>query len=349
MQQTHQPNTTNRPIVLRSPLLFRAFGALLLGAPLILILPALWEPRMRSAEVLIPGVILASIYVLVGLLFLGRHVTATTEGLSWRCFLRTHRVAWADVHDYYEIPNDSPEQSRSAPHARLLLGIATSAGMCRVSLPYPGDTQSFRERVQQCATAARTNGWFVHGIRPALDWPMSFHYRTPTNRFMDVVGCVSLLGVPGVWFTMIVPLLPHLKSDGEQLGWIWPVSTLLFYFLGPGAGTLLGALAALAMMRDRARRRGQEITVTDEGLQFTERGQRLLLRWHEIIRCTYCPMHVFASPPIYTVSTADTTIEFTRDLDRHATLCRIIEVYAVNAATPLWSPVASRTPARDNT
>jgi len=282
--------------------------------------------------------ILSTIFLCLALHSLTAHVTATAEGLSWRYLLRTHRVAWADVRDYYEIEANGPSTRRRDSDAGRPMQIMTVAGLCQVLPAFAGDIPAFRERVRQSATAAHSSDWYVYGTRPACDWPLPLNYRTASNRFLSVLNYILLALGPGAWLAMLLPMLPRLQSEGEQLGWVWPLITVVLTFLGMCAPALSLGAAGLVLARDLARRQGQEITVTDEGLLLTEGGQRLLLHWQEITRCTYRPLAVFKRPAVYTVIAAAKAIEFTPHLDRSAALCRIIEQQSMNAATPLWSP-----------
>ncbi len=245
-------------------------------------------------------------------------------GLRWRGLGMWHSAAWDQVRDYY---------LRMVPRGRgggltPQVVVETVAGqLCLDQFWARWDAlEDFQQALTRHAGAAAGGEWEWKGARLSDPWPRVFTYRTRAKLSEAVVLSGCLLAVIGYLLWMGWKVARSAPDVIGQLGWAMGAAALV---TGALVVVVMGLYCALFIptLRDYLSRLRQSITVSPDGIRFTDNGRDLAAPWSGIgdlrIERNWLER-------VYTATLGEhgSEIAFTAQLPEYVLLAHIIERFS---------------------
>jgi Bacterial PH domain len=245
-------------------------GALLLGsAALVGLIYLLTEPARRTNEEL--GFAMIAVLAALGfvLLAVGRStLTADDAGLTLRTPGGERRMAWESISDFYTLTNE---------HHTFDVVEFEGAREIRWNAAEP-HAESLRAAVLSWATRAPAREWAPPGSRAIEALPRTFAYEPPATRAGAAITLPVTLGLI-VW---VFSKVHGFEAPRIPLAWgIVMLSAVMATILALPVTTLSIWVAA---ERDYRRRRGQRVTVREDGLRYDDERREMVIGWNEMLR-----------------------------------------------------------------
>ena len=286
------------------------------------------EPSQRLTWYALGLVVSAPLLLIASVLALwtGRaRVIADDFGLRWRSIGRWRIAAWEDVTDYYY--QRLPNKNKCVPV------VETRSGR----LPLGSDL-IYRDALLNAIAArtvrARARSWGEKGMRPEDDWPRTFGYDTPDNRFLPWLMGACLVGAIAATALLAIPKTLKLAPD---IGWPLAVCAgLLMLMMFAGTPVAL-VLALLPVLTETRRRKEQTISVDLNGLRYQCPEGEIAVRWDEVKGYYFgsATGWVKGNGPAV-VATTRGAFDFIHTLQDRRQLRQIIQRYATRATTQEW-------------
>jgi hypothetical protein len=198
-------------------------------------------------------------------------IDADETGIRWRTWRGVKRIAWDEVSDYYKLPPMGQGK-------RLV--VETGQGIIRIPSDWV-DLGAFQNLVRTFAADAFPEDWAVLGCRAVEPKPLVFGYSARWS-FVPVLISTALAMLAGIG------MRPHGRMDIDLIaryaGPGWALCVMAFLWIIPTLALSLLAIAYARIAADTRRRKSDTITVTQEGISFTNGAKEVAAKWEEVTR-----------------------------------------------------------------
>ena len=222
-------------------------------------------------------------------------IEASADGLRWR----GGTAQWAEVTDYYL---KLPESKRSQP-PQLTVELRNGKRL-RLSRDW-ANYKELQAIIEKCATNAKVSSWGIYGARLEDDWPRRFDYHTLDNRFQTpfILGLGSVMVMLAIYRVYSTTVRFHV-----EMGWVWTLSLCLVTSVVLLSLPTLFAFMILPLQREVRKRGKHTLTLTRDGLIFTDEKRRIAARWDEVQG--YAIRFFKPTQPRYVVATKNGDFDF---------------------------------------